>query len=47
MKEIYIEKFERIKCPCSQEYVNKINCYYCQFNTKKEDKNYIFCNYEN
>ncbi len=44
-KQIYLQKYTRIKCPCSEEFINKINCHYCEFNNKKQDENYIYCNY--
>lgn len=42
---IHIQKYRRIKCPCSQEYINRINCHYCEFNTKEQNENYITCKY--
>ena len=35
-----------IKCLCSQEYINRINCHYCKYNTKYPNENYIECNYK-
>lgn len=44
-KWIYIYKYKRINCPCSQEYINRINCHYCEFNSKIQNEDYIYCNY--